>query len=80
MLISITYCQCCNYRPIATKLAMDLKMELECESEYVIGNNGAFEVSRDGELIFSKQKLSRWPKKGEILGILKGELVSNPDQ
>jgi len=31
---------------------------------------GLFEVSYDGELIFSKQKLDRFPEKGEIIGLI----------
>ena len=31
---------------------------------------GLFEVSYDGELIFSKKKLDRFPEKGEIIGLI----------
>ncbi|HJM82919.1 MAG TPA: SelT/SelW/SelH family protein [Nitrospinota bacterium] len=80
MLVSITYCRTCNFFPIAAKLGMDLTAELGCEMEYTPGKNGAFEIFRDGDLIFSKNKHARLPNKGEVLGILKGEFPSNPEK
>ena len=37
----------------------------------VPSGGGVFEISVDGELIFSKKSLNRFPEKSEISGILK---------
>ena len=37
---------------------------------------GRFEVSVDGELVFSKKKLGRHPKKSEIQGLIRARLSS----
>ncbi len=39
------------------------------EVELVKGGNGVFEISRDGELLFSKKALGRFPEDGEIEAI-----------
>ncbi|BCO09714.1 hypothetical protein GF1_20900 [Desulfolithobacter dissulfuricans] len=44
----------------------------DVDVELIAGSGGVFEVSRDGELIFSKKALNRFPEEGEIVGLLKG--------
>ena len=49
--------------------------------ELVRGGGGVFDVSLDGEVLFSKHKQGRFPEPGEILSILrargeKGESAS----
>jgi selT/selW/selH-like putative selenoprotein len=39
----------------------------------VESGGGVFEVELDGELIFSKKKLNRFPDDGEILKLAKGK-------
>lgn len=39
----------------------------EIEVELIRGDRGAFEIRRDGRLIFSKQRLGRFPEEGEII-------------
>jgi hypothetical protein len=34
------------------------------------GEKSQFDVLRDGELVFSKQELGRFPEDGEILGLM----------
>jgi predicted Rdx family selenoprotein len=34
------------------------------------GGKGQFDVLRDGELVFSKQREGRFPEDGEVLGLL----------
>jgi len=36
----------------------------------VPGDGGCFEVARDGELLFSKLKLKRFPEAGEVAKLL----------
>ncbi len=38
------------------------------------GNNGRFEVTLDGELLFSKQATGRFPKPGEVAGLFERKL------
>jgi selT/selW/selH-like putative selenoprotein len=38
------------------------------------GSNGRFEISLDGELLFSKKQLGRFPKPGEIAGLFEKKL------
>ena len=36
--------------------------------ELVSGSNGRFDITLDGELVFSKKALGRFPKPGEVAG------------
>lgn len=49
------------------------------EVELVRGGGGVFDVSVDGEVLFSKHKQGRFPEPGEILSILRarGEKVES---
>jgi selenoprotein W-related protein len=38
------------------------------------GSEGRFEISLDGELVFSKKHLGRFPKPGEIAGLFEKKL------
>jgi selenoprotein W-related protein len=40
----------------------------------VSGTSGRFEISLDGQLVFSKKQLGRFPKPGEIAGIFEKKL------
>ena len=40
--------------------------------DLVASGGGVFEVSRDGDLVFSKRSLGRFPEPGEVLGTLRG--------
>ncbi len=42
------------------------------------GNKGRFEVSLDGQLLFSKVKLGRKPRPGEIRGLME-PIVGPPE-
>ena len=41
------------------------------EAELISSGGGAFEVEADGELIFSKHALGRFPDPGEVVGLLR---------
>lgn len=71
MRLSIEYCVTCNYRPIAASMAIVVKGATGIETDLVASSQmGAFEVSLDGELIFSKVKTSKFPDKEEILKLI----------
>jgi hypothetical protein len=35
------------------------------------GESGQFDVVRDGTIVFSKQRVHRFPEPGEVLGLLR---------
>jgi len=39
--------------------------------EYIKGSGGAFEIQKDGKLIFSKHKMGRFPEHDEIIHKIK---------
>ena len=71
MKISIEYCQVWNYRPKAVSLAEELqKNNNDVEIEYIESSGGAFEISKDGKLIYSKLRQGRFPEVQEIIDML----------
>ena len=43
-----------------------------CKASLIRGDNGVFDVVRDGELLFSKHAEGRFPEEAEILALLAG--------
>lgn len=74
MEVSIEYCETCNYRPIAASLAFAIKRETGLDTKYISSKGQVFEVRLDGELIFSKKELGRFPDHIEIIEVLKRKL------
>jgi selT/selW/selH-like putative selenoprotein len=52
-------------------LAAELKESFEVEAELLSGERGDFEVVVDGEKVFSKKILSRFPEQGEITQLIR---------
>jgi selenoprotein W-related protein len=52
--------------PRATSLAASLKERFGVEAEFIRGKGGVFDVEVDGELVFSKYDLGRFPEPGEV--------------
>jgi selenoprotein W-related protein len=52
-------------------LAAELDRELKSDTRLVAGHGGVFEVSVDGELVFSKKSQGRFPEEGEVLGLIR---------
>ncbi len=42
--------------------------------ELIAGSGGVFEVNGDGELLFSKMNLGRFPEMGEVVAAVKKKL------
>jgi selT/selW/selH-like putative selenoprotein len=58
--------------PRATRLAAEIKKQLGVEAELIRGDRGAFEVSRDGAVVFSKHGKGRFPKdEAEVIALLR---------
>jgi selT/selW/selH-like putative selenoprotein len=51
-------------------LANTIKDKYATESELIRSSGGVFEVFKDGNLIFSKHKLGRFPEDKEVLDLL----------
>ena len=48
-----------------------MNKELGIHSELIRSSGGVFEIEYDGKVVFSKQKLGRFPDEDEVAGILK---------
>jgi selT/selW/selH-like putative selenoprotein len=51
-------------------LAADITRILDYSTKIHQSSGGVFEIEVDGELIYSKAKLGRFPAEGEILDLL----------
>ncbi|MCK5375651.1 MAG: Rdx family protein [Acidobacteria bacterium] len=52
-------------------MAAELERELGARARLIEGKDGVFEVEVDGELVFSKRRLGRFPDQGEVAGIIR---------
>ena len=52
-------------------MAARIKQEFSVESRLIKGDNGVFDVTLDGKLIFSKHKAGRFPEPEEVLSKLR---------
>ena len=73
MEIKIQYCSVWNYKPRAAGLAEELQNEFSATVTLDAGSNGVFDVSIDGEMVFSKFNAGRFPEPGEIGRLFRNE-------
>jgi len=52
-------------------LAAKIKHETGVEPELIAGGGGIFDVEADGELVFSKHQVGRFPEDEEVLAKLR---------
>ena len=52
-------------------MAAELKESFDVETELLSGERGDFEVLVDGEKVFSKKMLSRFPEPGEVTQLIR---------
>ena len=72
MNISIEYCAQWNYLPRASSLEAELKSKFPgVETKLILSGGGVYEIILDGELIFSKKTLGRFPDDGEVVALIK---------
>lgn len=72
--LSILYCGTCNYRPIAACLSRAIETETGVKSDLLHSREtGAFEITLNDELIFSKNASGRFPDFSEIIDTVKGK-------
>lgn len=78
MEVQIRYCVPCGYLPTALDMAKQLLGRFRHDLaalKLVPGEDGVFDVSVDGELVFSKNEAGRFPKEEEIAKEIKGRLT-----
>ncbi|MFC1827732.1 SelT/SelW/SelH family protein [Thermodesulfobacteriota bacterium] len=56
--------------PRASSLGDELKKNLGADILLVAGSNGIFDVSLDGNMIYSKSEQGRFPQPGEIVKLI----------
>ena len=72
MNISIEYCAQWNYLPRASSLEAELKSRFpRVETKLISSGGGVYEIILEGELIFSKKTLGRFPDDGEVTALIK---------
>lgn len=71
--IAIEYCCACGYERRAKSLASHLSAAFGVEAELVRSNDGAFEVTADDVLIFSKRESGRFPSEDEVVEDIEDE-------
>jgi len=49
-----------------------LDQEFQTSTSLIKGANGVFEVTVDGDLVFSKRSLGRFPNEGEVAVAIRG--------
>ena len=48
-----------------------MKREFGADARLVRGKDGVFEIEVDGDLVFSKRQVGRFPNPGEVAGAIK---------
>ena len=54
-----------NYKPEADRVSAEIKQATGNEPELVAGGGGIFEIRKDGDLIWKKQRSGHFPEAGE---------------
>ncbi len=49
-----------------------MKRELDLEPRLIKGGGGVFDVVVDGQLVFSKHRVGRFPEPGEVVEAIRG--------
>ncbi|MCD4747909.1 MAG: Rdx family protein [Thermoanaerobaculales bacterium] len=55
-------------------MAAELKQRFSTETKFIKGAGGIFDVRVDGELVFSKHAVNRFPEPGEVESTIAGML------
>ncbi len=71
MEIKITYCSVWNYQPRAAGLADTIHEALGVTPTLIPGSNGIYDITANGQSLYSKDKTGRFPENQEILDLLK---------
>ena len=69
MKITIEYCVQWNYKPEALRARDRLMKNSNNSVELIEGAGGAFEIVKNGALVFSKKAVNRFPSEEELDGL-----------
>ncbi len=69
MKIEIEYCEQWNYRPEADRVSAEIKQATGIEVTLVGGGGGIFEIRKDGEILWKKERGGSFPAEGEAAKI-----------
>ena len=58
-------------------MADELKDRFGIDVDLIKGRDGVFEVVHDGDLIYSKRSIGRFPEDGEVEGLLQERLAAS---
>jgi len=73
MNIEIEYCVPCDYSDYALMAATELIKNFQHDINsltLITGSKGIFDIKVNGEIMFSKKELNRYPKTGELIILL----------
>ena len=70
MNISIKYCTSWGYYSQALRLREELQNKFSADVEILEGSGGVFEVELNGNSIFSKKELGRFPNENEVIDLI----------
>ena len=70
MNISIKYCTSWGYYSQALRLREELQNKFNADVEIIEGSGGVFEVDMNGNNIFSKKELGRFPNDNEVIDLI----------
>jgi selenoprotein W-related protein len=77
--VRIEYCVPCSARPYAVNLATRVLEEFESHIDsldLVMGSRGIFEVHVDGDLVFEKKMIGRYPEPDDVMPLLRARLTA----
>ena len=80
MRITIAYCGEWNYQARAARLAEKIKVATGNNPDLYKSSGGAFEISVDNKLMYSKKATGRFPEDEDIIALLKSEADSPVQQ
>jgi len=78
--VQIEYCVPCDYSDYALKVSRELLKEFQHDINsltLITGSKGIFDIKINDELVFSKNKLNRFPDTGEVSELLKEKWFNN---
>ena len=70
MNISIKYCTSWGYYSQALRLREELQNKFSADVEILEGSGGVFEVELNGNSVFSKKELGRFPNENEVIDLI----------
>ena len=70
MNISIKYCTSWGYYSQALRLREELQNKFSADIEIIEGSGGVFEVDLNGNNVFSKKEVGRFPRENEVIDLI----------